>query len=55
MDLERNFLAARKDFVDRVREIARKNNQTLYALVNEACLFFVVCLYISGEPEPRID
>ena len=36
VDLERNFLAARKDFVVRVRDIAKKKNQTLYALVNEA-------------------
>jgi hypothetical protein len=36
LDLERNFLAARKDFVVRVRDIAKKRNQTIYALVNEA-------------------
>ena len=34
--MERNFLAARKDFVVKVRDIAKKKNQTIYALVNEA-------------------
>jgi len=34
--MERDFLAARKDFVVQVRDIARKKKQTIYALVNEA-------------------
>lgn len=34
-ELKRNFLAARQDFVVRVRDMARRKNLTIYALVNE--------------------
>jgi len=36
IDMRRNFLAARKDYVVQLREISRNNNKTLYAMVNAA-------------------
>ncbi|RLG91594.1 MAG: hypothetical protein DRO36_03920 [Candidatus Hecatellales archaeon] len=49
----RKFLAAREDLVEKVKDLAKKKNLTLYALVNDA-LEQILKAEETGKPLPEI-